>query len=76
MRKYFINNKEVSKKKFFLYLHQDCTKVISTSSIGGLGVELKDFDQKKYNQCKRSLQKGNICLFMASGRSYHSTKQG
>ena len=69
-KKYTINSQEVTKKRFFKMLRGDCRKVIETTEAGGLGVDLSDFDEKKYQHTLRSLRSGHMVLFLDAGRTY------
>lgn len=71
MKKYLINNREITRKAFFASLRQDCSKVISTTVIAGwCGVDISRFDEKHYRRCLRRLRQGHVLCFLDKGRSY------
>lgn len=72
MRKYtyLVNNKEVERKKFMEILRGCCLKVTDRSFIGDLGITFCEVDLKQFNKCMRSVNKGNIVVFMDKRKSF------
>ena len=71
MKEYYINSIVTSKEVFFKWLRVDCRKVVDTDVVAGwCGVDICDFDKKKYSQMLRKLRKGEIVMFLDSGRVY------
>jgi hypothetical protein len=75
MKKYTINRKPVPQKEFFTTLRSDCQKVVSTDVIAGwCGVDVCDFDSKKYDRMCKTLRQGVTVIFFDSGRVYDTQK--
>jgi hypothetical protein len=74
--KYYVNNKECKNKKEFMeILKQHCTKVIRTDWVNEyIGIDLEDFDEKKFKENMRAIEYGTSIIFLSSGTIF-SRKQ-
>lgn len=68
---YYFNKEEVSKKEFVHKLQMDCQKVVSTDYSCGFGVDLMDFDKKKFNEQMRAIEDGSRVVFLSSRNTYY-----
>ena len=68
---YYFNATEVSKKEFVHKLQMDCQKVVSTDYSCGFGVDLMQFDKKKFNENMRSIEDGSHVIFLDSKNKYY-----
>ena len=70
MRKYayFVDNIQVNRNEFFEKLRSQCTKVVDTHVIAGwCGVDVLDFDEKKYKRCLKDIN-DNVEIFFFDGK--------
>ena len=74
--KYYVNNKECkSKKEFAEKLKQCCVKVVRTDWVNEyIGVDLAEFDEKKFRENMRAIEYGTSVIFLSSGTIF-SRKQ-
>jgi hypothetical protein len=72
---YYFNKEEVSKKEFVHKLQMDCQKVVSTDYSCGFGVDLMDFDKKKFNEQMRAIEDGSHVVFLSSRNTYYRKEQ-
>lgn len=56
--KYFVNDKEMSKKDFVNELKLCCQKVKDTVVCGYIGIDFCEFDKKEFNSCMRDINDG------------------
>lgn len=68
---YYFNATKVSKKEFVHKLQMDCQKVVSTDYSCGFGVDLMQFDKKKFNENMRSIKDGSHVIFLDSKNKYY-----
>ena len=59
---YLINGKEMSRKEFMDRLRVDCQRVVKTGYYGYVGIDICEFDQKKFNHCVYEINRGVILL--------------
>lgn len=57
---YFINGKVMSRKEFMGKLKMDCKKVIRTDYCGDIGIDLCEYDEKKFNHYMYKINNGVI----------------
>ena len=66
---YFVNNVQVPKKDFFAQLRDSCQRVVDTDVIAGwCGVDIMEFDEKRYKRCLRDLNDG-VEIFIIGSHS-------
>ncbi|WP_308856710.1 hypothetical protein [uncultured Oscillibacter sp.] len=71
MKIYQINGQIVPRAEFFSCLRQDCSRIVSTTVISGwCGVDVLEFDEKRYHRCLRQLRQGHLICFFDRGRTY------
>ena len=68
---YFFNGKELNKKEFTHKLQMDCQKVVSTDYSCGFGVDLMQFDKKKFNENMKAIEDGSHVVFLNSKNKYY-----
>ena len=68
---YYFNAEEISKKEFVHKLQMDCQKVVSTDYSCGFGVDLMEFDKKKFNENMRAIEDGSHVVFLDSKNKYY-----
>ena len=56
--KYFVSGEEMSKKEFVNKLKLCCQKVVHTSYVGYIGVDLCELDKKEFNEAMRDINDG------------------
>lgn len=57
---YYINGIEMSRKEFMDKLKMDSQRVVRTDYCGDIGINLCEFDQKKFNHYMYEINKGVI----------------
>lgn len=57
---YFVNGKIMSRKEFMDELKMDSQRVVRTDYCGDIGINLCEFDQKKFNHYMYEINKGVI----------------
>lgn len=60
---YFVNGKMMPRKEFMEKLKMDCQKVVQTDLCGDLGIDVCDFDEKKFNHYMYEIDNG-VILFI------------
>lgn len=61
---YFVDNVQVPRKEFFAKLKSQCRRIVDTQVIAGwCGVDVVEFDEKKYKKCLRSINEGVDIMF-------------
>lgn len=61
---YFVDGTLVPKKDFFDKLKSQCRRIVDTQVIAGwCGVDVVEFDEKKYKRCLRSINEGVDIMF-------------
>lgn len=68
---YYFNKQEVTRKKLLEKLKQDCQKVVCTDYVGDIGIDLMGFDEERYKQNIRDIDKGTRVFFMKSKNCYY-----
>ena len=49
----------------------DCQKVVNTDYSCGFGVDLMEFDKKKFNENMRAIEDGSHVVFLGSKNNYY-----
>ena len=62
--KYMVTGKEMPKKDFIHELQMCCQKVVHTSVVGYIGVDLCELDKKRFRECVRDINDGIVVIFM------------
>lgn len=64
---YFVDDVQVPRKEFFSRLRDRCQRVAHTDVIAGwCGVDIMEFDEKKYKRCLRDLNDGVEIFILGS----------
>lgn len=72
---YFVDDVQVPRKKFFSRLRNRCQRVAHTEVINGwCGVDIMEFDEKKYKRCLRDIN-DNVEIFFFGERTGKSFKR-
>lgn len=69
---YFVNGKVMPRKEFMDKLKMDCLKVVRTDYCGDIGIDLCEYDEKKFNHYMRAV--GNYA-FVVIGRNCYNRKE-
>ena len=69
---YFVNGTKMSRKEFMDKLKMDCQKVVHTNWCGDIGIDLCDFDKKKFNHYMRSVKN---YVFIVIGHNCYRRKE-
>ena len=68
---YFVNGEKMARKDFIKELKSCCQKVIRTDVIAGwCGVNLMDFDEKKFRESMRDIEKGVTVMFLGNNKTF------
>jgi hypothetical protein len=59
---YYVNGKPVTRKEMVIELKNKCYRTIRTEYIGGIGIDITETDEKKFNSLMRKIEKGYIIL--------------
>lgn len=59
---YYVNGKPVTRKEMVIELKNKCYRIICTEYIGGIGIDITETDEKKFNSLMRKIEKGYIIL--------------
>lgn len=62
---YFVNGKMMSRKKFMDELKMDCQRIVETNCCGYIGIDVCEFDQKKFNHWMYEINRG-VILFIGN----------
>jgi hypothetical protein len=72
---YFIDDVQVPRKEFFARLRDRCQRVARTDVIAGwCGVDIMEFDEKKYKRCLRDIN-DNVEIFFFGERTGKSFRR-
>lgn len=72
---YFIDDIQVPRKDFFTKLKSQCRRVVDTQVIAGwCGVDVVEFDEKKYKRCLKDIN-DNVEIFFIDGKTGRSFKR-
>ena len=69
---YFVNGKEMSRKDFIHKLEGCSLTVVATDVVGCIGIDFREFDQKKFNRYMREINKGTVMII---GHNVFSRKE-
>lgn len=69
---YFVNGKMMSRKDFMDKLKMDCQKVKRTDWCGDIGIDLCEFDEKKFNHYMYAV---NNYMFVVIGNNVYRRKE-
>ena len=69
---YFVNGKVMPRKEFMGKLKMDCLKVVRTDYCGDIGIDLCEYDEKKFNYYMRAV---SDCMFIIIGNNVYSRKE-
>ena len=67
---YYVNNESLSRKDFMAELEKCCIKVISTDTVGLVGIDLCEFDQKAFNRKMRQIDNGSIVVEFSANKIF------
>lgn len=70
--KYFVNQKEMSRKDFVHRLEEHSQRVVSTDMVGCIGVDMCEFDKKTFDKYMREINNGWVLII---GRDVFSRKE-
>lgn len=59
---YYVNGEPVTRKEMVIELKNKCYRIICTEYIGGIGIDITETDEKKFNSLMRKIEKGYIIL--------------
>lgn len=72
---YFVNGEKMTRKDFMKELKSCCKKVMRTDVIEGWrGVDLMSFDEKKFRQDMRDIEKGIVVMFPEYNKTFKRKK--
>lgn len=71
---YYVNGEPVTKKEMVKRLKECCYKVTDTMQVGLIGVDMTEFDEKKFNRSLRHICDPSYAFVAIGSTSFHRKK--